>query len=130
MARRLLRQPPRQRDRDVSEVRCDPRRLRPLGERRPCAQRRHDRLPGVTDRTRAARLDLIAHRLTASISATPARLALRLGEAADALGVSHDHFRKHIAPELRIVREGRVQLVSIAELQRWLDTRASYAIED
>ena len=116
----------------MSEIRPDPCRLRPLGERRPCAQRRYGRLPGATARARlhAAQRDLIAHRVTASISATPARLALRLGEAADTLGVSHDHFRKHIASELRIVREGRVQLVPIAELQRWLDTHASYAIED
>lgn len=105
---------------------------RPLAERRSCAQRRRGRLPGSTGgpRLQAAQLDLIAHRVAATISASPARLSLRLGEAADALGVSHDHFHKHIAPELRIVREGRVQLVPVAELQRWLDTHASYAIED
>jgi len=109
----------------VSEMRPDP------SGRRPCAQRRHGRLPGPTGgaRLQAAQLDLIAHRVTAAISATPARLSLRLGEAADALGVSHDYFHKHIAPDLRMVRKG-VKVVAIAELQRWLDEHASYAIED
>jgi hypothetical protein len=113
-------------------MRPDPRHPRALGERRPCAQRRHGRLRGSTDgaRLQAAQLDLIAHRVTASISATPARLALRLGEAADALGVSHDYFRSDIASELRIVRRGRVQLVAVSELERWMDEHASYAIEN
>ena len=57
------------------------------------------------------------------------RLALRLEEAAEAIGVSHDYFAKNIAPELRIVRRGsRVRLVPISELQAWLDANASYAL--
>jgi len=42
-------------------------------------------------------------------------------EAPQALGVSHDFFREHIASELRWVRRGRKKLVSVRELERWLD---------
>jgi hypothetical protein len=57
------------------------------------------------------------------------RLALRVEEAATALGVSHDFFAEHIAPELRIVRRGRVKLVAVNELERWLDKNAAYALD-
>jgi len=60
--------------------------------------------------------------------ARPPRLALRVGEAAQALGVSADYFHARIAPELRIVRDGRTKLVPVAELTRWLDEHAAYAI--
>jgi hypothetical protein len=53
---------------------------------------------------------------------TPIRLALRCEEAAAALGVSDDFFRASgIAAELRWVRRGRVRVVAVTELQRWLD---------
>jgi excisionase family DNA binding protein len=58
------------------------------------------------------------------------RLALRLEEAAAAIGVSHDFFQKNVAHELRIVRRGRVRLVPIPELQKWLEQNASYAINN
>jgi hypothetical protein len=57
------------------------------------------------------------------------RLALRVGEAARALGVSDDHFSGHIAPELRWTRRGAVKLVAIAELERWLRESASLTLE-
>ena len=52
--------------------------------------------------------------------AAPDRLAVGLGEAAALLSASDDHFREHIKPELKIVRRGRRQFVSIRELERWL----------
>ncbi len=52
------------------------------------------------------------------------RLAVSPDEAAAVLGVSRDYFDEHIINELRIVRRGRRILVSLAELERWLD-RAS-----
>ena len=62
-----------------------------------------------------------------SVTAAPgaARLALSKTEAAEALGVSVDFFDEHIAPELRIVRKGRRRLISVRELERWLDENAS-----
>jgi hypothetical protein len=47
-------------------------------------------------------------------------LALRREEAPVAIGVSPDFFRQHVAHELRWVRRGRLQLVSVEELTRWL----------
>jgi excisionase family DNA binding protein len=57
------------------------------------------------------------------------RLALSVMEAAEALGVSHDFFREHIAPELRWVRRGRKKLVSVRELERWLDSEGARVLE-
>ncbi len=55
---------------------------------------------------------------------TVPRLALRVEEAAVALGVSDDHFREHIAHELRWVRRGRAKFVAVSELEAWLDRNA------
>jgi excisionase family DNA binding protein len=52
------------------------------------------------------------------------RLALTVTEAAEALGTSLDFFAKHVAPDLHVVRRGRKKLISITELQRWLDENA------
>ena len=57
------------------------------------------------------------------------RLAFRVGEAAQALGVSDDFFAEHIGPELRWVRRGAVKLVSLTELERWLESAASRVLE-
>ena len=48
------------------------------------------------------------------------RIALRVGEAAASLGISDDHFRRHVAPQLKWVRTGRVKLVACSELEEWL----------
>ncbi len=54
------------------------------------------------------------------------RLSISPGEAAEMLGVSRDFFDEHIKPELRIVRRGsKTILISIAELERWLDKSAA-----
>lgn len=58
------------------------------------------------------------------------RLAFRVGEAAQVLGVSDDYFAPHIAPELRWVRRGAVKLVPLRELERWLDVSAARVLED
>lgn len=52
------------------------------------------------------------------------RLALRIEEAAASIGVSDDFFREHVSPELAWVRRGRVRIVPVTELQRWLDENA------
>lgn len=58
------------------------------------------------------------------------RLSLRVTEAAEALGISEDFYRAQVAPEVRVVRRGKVKLVSIAELTRWLDENAERLFED
>lgn len=55
------------------------------------------------------------------------RVALTYDEAAAALGVSLSHFRRHVAPELRVVRSGAARLVPLSELQRWADHAATLA---
>jgi hypothetical protein len=48
------------------------------------------------------------------------RVALRCPqEAAEALGISPDHFDRHVRPDLKLIRRGRVVLVTVEELKRW-----------
>jgi excisionase family DNA binding protein len=70
-----------------------------------------------TERPRRPRNDAAASKLGP-------RLALSPDEAAALLGVSRDYFDEHVIAELRIVRRGRRIIVSLAELERWLE-RAS-----
>jgi excisionase family DNA binding protein len=53
------------------------------------------------------------------------RLTFSPAEAAEALGVSRDYFDQHIKPELRVVRRGRLVLVPVAELERWIEQNAA-----
>ena len=57
------------------------------------------------------------------------RLALTREEAAAAIGMSLDSFERHVQPTLRLVRLGRMRLVPIAELERWLGENAERTIE-
>lgn len=52
------------------------------------------------------------------------RVTLSRQEAADALGVSVDHFARHIQPELEVVRSGRLVLIPVSEIERWVAERA------
>jgi hypothetical protein len=58
------------------------------------------------------------------------RLALTRSEAARALGMSLPHFQRHVQPDLKTIRSGRLVLVTIDELTRWAETSADYTIED
>lgn len=49
------------------------------------------------------------------------RLALNVSETAAAVGRSEEFVAEHIFPECRVVRRGRVKLLAVTELQRWLD---------
>jgi hypothetical protein len=51
-------------------------------------------------------------------------LALSVGEACEALGVSWDTWRRHIEPDVKLVRLGRRKLVPSTEPQAWLDRHA------
>jgi excisionase family DNA binding protein len=57
------------------------------------------------------------------------RLALRPDEAAKVIGVSRSFFFEHVLPELRVVRRGRIRLVPVRELDRWLERNAARAAE-
>lgn len=57
------------------------------------------------------------------LSASIPRVTLRVpAEAAAALGVSTDYFDQHIRPEMKLIRRGRLVLVSVRELERWAST--------
>lgn len=61
--------------------------------------------------------------------ATPIpRIALTVAHAAASLDMSEDHFREHVAPELRWVRQGRKRVVAVAELERWLAENSERAL--
>ena len=49
------------------------------------------------------------------------RVALTLKETCGALGVSWDTWRRHIEPDIKVVRVGGKELIAVAELERWLD---------
>lgn len=56
------------------------------------------------------------------------KLAVSVAEAADLIGCSEDHFRRHVLPELRVVRSGRLRLVPVPELEAWLQRTAARAL--
>ena len=57
------------------------------------------------------------------------RLALSRPEAAAALGISLDSFERYVQPELTLVRRGRLRLVAVRELERWLDSNGARVLE-
>jgi hypothetical protein len=57
------------------------------------------------------------------------RLALTREEAAAAIGMSLDSFERHVQPTLRLCRLGRIRLVPIRELERWLDENAERVLD-
>ncbi len=58
------------------------------------------------------------------------RLALSREEAAAAIGMSLDSFERHVQPTLRLIRLGRMRLVPISELGRWLDDNAQRTLKE
>jgi hypothetical protein len=61
-------------------------------------------------------------------SDTP-RLAVTRAEAARALGMSVNSFERHVQPELRIVRRGKLRLIPVREIERWLEINAESTVE-
>jgi hypothetical protein len=54
------------------------------------------------------------------------RLALNQSEAAESLGMSVDHFERHVKAELPVIYSGSLRLYPLAELQRWLVEHTLY----
>jgi excisionase family DNA binding protein len=77
----------------------------------------------------AALAELVAERITAR-GPSVARVALTRQEAARAIGVSVDHFERHILAGLRTIRTGRLVLVPVAELERWARDQAAFALAE
>ena len=47
------------------------------------------------------------------------RVALTRVEAAASLGMSLDSFERHVQPDVRLIRRGKLRLVPVSELERW-----------
>jgi hypothetical protein len=56
------------------------------------------------------------------------RLALTREEAAASLGMSLDSFERHVQPTIRLCRLGKMRLVPISELARWLEDNAERTV--
>lgn len=59
---------------------------------------------------------------------SPPRLGLTVEEAAEAVGMSESSFKRHVQPELRIVRRGSLRIIPVPEIERWLETNATLAV--
>ncbi len=67
--------------------------------------------------------------MTGPSTAPIPRLALTREEAAAAIGMSVDSFERHVQPTLRLVRLGRMRLVPLRELERWLEDHAQRTLD-
>ena len=56
------------------------------------------------------------------------RLAVTRAEAARSLGVSINSFERHVQPELKIVRRGKLRLIPVREIERWLEENAEWTL--
>ncbi|MGC1853691.1 MAG: hypothetical protein WA687_14805 [Solirubrobacterales bacterium] len=56
---------------------------------------------------------------------SPPRLGLTVEEAAEAVGMSESSFKRHVQPELRIVRRGSLRIIPIPEIEKWLAGNAT-----
>lgn len=57
------------------------------------------------------------------------RLGLTREEAAASLGMSLDSFERHVQPSIRMCRLGRMRLVPVSELARWLEETAERTLD-
>ncbi len=64
------------------------------------------------------------------VSAPAPRLALTKAEAAASLGMSIDSLERYVLPDLRVVRRGRLVIVSARELEKWLERNAERLLGD
>jgi hypothetical protein len=57
------------------------------------------------------------------------RVTLTKAEAAAALGISIDSFERHVQPEVRVIRRGRMRLIPCSELERWAAENAAFVVD-
>jgi hypothetical protein len=58
------------------------------------------------------------------IVVTVPRFALTRAEAAASIGMSLDSFERYVQPHLKLVRRGKLRLVPVRELERWIEQSA------
>jgi hypothetical protein len=57
------------------------------------------------------------------------RYLLTRKESAAALGMSLNHFERHVQAELKVVLCGQLVLIPVAELERWIHRHAHHLVE-
>ena len=57
-------------------------------------------------------------------------IALSKPEAAAALSMSVDSLERHVLPDLRVIRRGRLVLIAVAELERWANDNAERTLPE
>ena len=67
--------------------------------------------------------------MTPELEQNGLRLALTRSEAAAAIAMSVDSFERYVQPELKVVRVGRMRLIQVRELERWLEKHAAHLLE-
>ena len=58
------------------------------------------------------------------------RLALSRRRAADALSMRLTSFEQYVQPHVKLIRRGRMRLVPVAELERWIDENAESTLRE
>ena len=84
----------------------------------------YEGIAGPLDRMTSASSPSSMDRMKPQPTAPVPRVALTREEAASALGMSLDSFERHVQPELRLIRRGKLRLVPVRELERWADVAA------
>lgn len=56
------------------------------------------------------------------ISTVP--IAVTRETAAQMLGMSIDSFERHVQPDVRLIRRGKLRLVPVEELRKWAEANA------
>jgi hypothetical protein len=52
-------------------------------------------------------------------------IAVGAADAAAMLGISDDHFCRHVASELRVIRSGRRKLYPVSDIATWAEQNAA-----
>jgi hypothetical protein len=63
------------------------------------------------------------HAESVTVAPVP-RVALTREEAAAAMGIGLDSFERYVQPHVRMIRWGRLRLVPLVELERFVDEEA------
>jgi hypothetical protein len=58
------------------------------------------------------------------VEAPVPRFALTRPEAAASIGMSLDSFERYVQPHVMLVRRGKLRLVPVRELERWVNENA------
>ena len=56
-------------------------------------------------------------------------IAVTRREAARRLGLSLSSFERHCQPQIKLIRLGRMRLVPVRELERWVQANAAFTLE-